>query len=202
MDNTGRNKRMRIPTKVFSTFIPSLVVLIVATVQSPVAQTPPPFPVFTSCLNGGVLYWGPIVTGTAVQTRCIDPQSLKIVGPTGPVGMAGPQGVQGVQGIAGPQGPPGPQGPAGIGNALPAGMPCSVPEAGVIVYAKLLDDSCIPLVAVPAAGGVASNVQTSLLLEAVAGQPVQHVTYFYTLITPAPGSGLVPNADGTALVKP
>lgn len=89
MDNSGRNKRMKRFSPVFSTFIPSLIILVFISVQRPVAQTPPPFPTFTSCLNGGVLFWGPIVTGTAVQTRCIDPKSFQPVPAPGPI-----QGIQ------------------------------------------------------------------------------------------------------------
>lgn len=45
--------------------------LFALTAIQPQAQTPTP--VFRSCLQGGMLYWDPIVTGQSVPTHCLDP---------------------------------------------------------------------------------------------------------------------------------
>ncbi len=109
----------------------------------PAAQPGPP--VFRSCLQGGLLYWDPIVTGQTVQTHCIDPAQFARV-------------------------------------AL-AGVSCDAPAAGVTVYAKLNDGSCLPLAAVAAPGGTASAV-TAEWGETASNGPVTHYQSFFVDVTP------------------
>jgi hypothetical protein len=99
----------------------------------------------------------------------------------------------------------------GILQAIPPPPPplalvggaCTAPPVGSAptVYAKPADGSCVPLIGMPPPGSIAGIVTATYAESAMAGQPVSlHYQFFIVGETPAPGSNLCPNPDGTLLV--
>ncbi len=156
-------------------YMPTVVLLaglFALTAIHPSAQTT--LPPFVSCASGGVLYMDAFAGATARPVyHCIDPSSL--IGKSGPAGPMGPQGAQG---------PPGPAGSSGIFT----GSACNPPGTGALPYAQLPDNSCLPIIVVPAAGSVAMNVQATWQDDATSADasPLIHLQYIFADLVPVP----------------